>query len=103
MYRLKLELDGYLVRVVTPNSAVLAASRRPPDLVFLDLSAGIPARFAILQEVRVALGKLDIPAIVLAASTERELQRQGALLSACDYLVKVPVPSAPMLTDRFAS
>jgi two-component system, OmpR family, phosphate regulon response regulator PhoB len=103
LYRLKLELDGYVVRVVTPNSAVLAARRRRPDLVFLDVSAGFPARLAMLQELRAAAGQLDMPAIVLAASSERGLQSQGAMLSACDYVVKVPVPYSPMLTDRFAS
>src|SRR5437763_12665275 len=40
MYRLKLELDGYWVRVVQPEAAVAEALRHRPELVFLDLPAG---------------------------------------------------------------
>ena len=44
MYRLKLELDGYWVRVVDLDSAVAEVRARRPDIVFLELPAGRPHR-----------------------------------------------------------
>ena len=49
MYRLKLELDGYWVRVVDLDSAVAEVRARRPDIVFLELPAGRPDRLGILD------------------------------------------------------
>jgi len=39
MYRLKLELDGYWVRVVDLDNAVAETRARRPDIIFLELPA----------------------------------------------------------------
>src|SRR2546427_8994019 len=44
MYRLKLELDGYWVRVVDLDNAVAETRARRPDIIFLELPAGRPDR-----------------------------------------------------------
>jgi CheY-like chemotaxis protein len=62
MYRLQLELDGYWVRLTGPDAAVAAA--------------------------RDAVHRPDLPAVVLAGSTSADLMRQGASLSAVDYVVR---------------
>jgi DNA-binding response OmpR family regulator len=103
MYRLKLELDGYLVRVVSPRGALAAALTRSPDLVFLDLSGQSPVGLGILQELRNAVRRQEMPAIVLSSLTEGELQSHGELISACDYVVKIPATYWPDVTDRYSS
>jgi DNA-binding response OmpR family regulator len=88
MYRLKLELDGYCVHTVGLDTAVTAARARPPDILFLDLPPGQTERLDILKGVRNAVDRPDLPAIVLVGSTSADLARQGAVLTAADYLVR---------------
>ena len=89
MYRLKLELDGYWVRVVQPEAAVAEALRHRPELVFLDLPAGTPQRLTVLGTLRRAMNRPDLPAIVLTSTYRKELQEQSPLLSASDYIVRI--------------
>jgi DNA-binding response OmpR family regulator len=89
MYRLKLELDGYWVRTVGLDSAVAAARARRPDMLFLDLPSDHPERLEILGDVREAVRRPDLPAILLAGSTYADLVREGAVLGAADYVVRV--------------
>jgi DNA-binding response OmpR family regulator len=103
MYRLKLELDGYWVRIVGLDTAVAAARMRRPDIVFLDMAAWRPERLGILKDVRAALHRPQLPAIVLAPSRSRELKDQGATLSAVDYVVRIPAIELPALNERDAS
>lgn len=64
LYRLKLEADGYLVRIVKSDAAVGAAQAQRPEIIF--------------------------PSVVLAASNGIELDWHGLGLSAADYVVRVP-------------
>ena len=94
MYRLKLELDGYWVRVVDLDNAVGEARARRPDIIFLELPAGRPDRLGILEDLRQAARRPDLPAIILSASRGQELRNQGALLCASDYVVRISSPDA---------
>jgi DNA-binding response OmpR family regulator len=99
MYRLKLELDGYWVQVVDFDSAVTAARARRPDIVFLELPAGRPDRLGILEDLRRAARRPNLPAIILATSRSQELANKGATLSASDYVVRISSPdSLPVRT-----
>ena len=98
MYRLKLELDGYWVRVVDLDNAVAETRARRPDIIFLELPAGRPDRLGILEDLRHAARRPDLPAIILAAARSQELRNQGATLSACDYVVRISsFDSAPLI------
>ena len=97
MYRLKLELDGYWVRVVDLDNAVAETRARRPDIIFLELPAGRPDRLGILQDLRHAARRPDLPAIILAAARSQELRNQGATLSACDYVVRISSPDPASL------
>ena len=97
MYRLKLELDGYWVRVVDLDNAVAETRARRPDIIFLELPAGRPDRLGILEDLRHAARRPDLPAIVLAAARSQELRNQGATLSACDYVVRISSPDPASL------
>ena len=94
MYRLKLELDGYWVRVVDLDNAVAETRARRPDIIFLELPAGRPDRLGILEDLRHAARRPDLPAIILAAARSQELRNQGATLSACDYVVRISSPDS---------
>ena len=97
MYRLKLELDGYWVRVVDFDNAVTETRARRPDIIFLELPAGRPDRLGILEDLRHAARRPDLPAIILAAARSQELRNQGATLSACDYVVRISSPDPASL------
>ena len=97
MYRLKLELDGYWVRVVDLDNAVAETRARRPDIIFLELPAGRPDRLGILEDLRHAARRPDLPAIILAAARSQELRNQGAILSACDYVVRISSPDSASL------
>ena len=97
MYRLKLELDGYWVRVVDLDNAVAETRARRPDIIFLELPAGRPDRLGILQDLRYAARRPDLPAIILAVARSQELRNQGATLSACDYVVRISSPDPASL------
>src|SRR5438132_1214332 len=88
MYRLKLELDGYWVRVVVPATAVAQARMERPEIVFLDLLNGGLERLKVLAAVRDAVHRPKLPAIVLTAARGQELEEQGVVLSAYDYVLK---------------
>jgi DNA-binding response OmpR family regulator len=94
MYRLKLELDGYWVRVVDLDNAVAETRARRPDIIFLELPAGSPERLGILEDLRRAARRPDLPAIILAATRSQELRNQGAILSASDYVVRISSPES---------
>ena len=94
MYRLKLELDGYWVRVVVPATAVAQARRERPEIVFLDLLNGGRERLKVLPAVRDAVHRPKLPAIVLTAARGQELEEQGVVLSAYDYVLKIPLPDS---------
>ena len=62
MYKLKLELDGYQVKVVSNDDQVMqeAAALRP-DMIFLDLRFGGEVGFATLQRLRATEGTRHLP------------------------------------------
>jgi two-component system, OmpR family, phosphate regulon response regulator PhoB len=73
LYRLKLEIDGYSVRLVTTEQAtsdVLAMP--PPDLVYLDLGSLNPASLALYRMLRARPGTQHLPMVLLSTGNARE-------------------------------
>src|SRR5438105_3404610 len=68
MYKLKLELDGYQVKVVSNDDQVMqeAAALRP-DMIFLDLRMGEELGIATLQRLRATDGPRHLPVISRSA------------------------------------
>jgi DNA-binding response OmpR family regulator len=95
LYRLKLQLDGYDVRVAGSDAAVSAACDRRPEIVFLDFSPPLPDRLQVLRAVRRAAGRPDLPAILIADSDDGEIADHGRELTAYDYVITTPSPRAP--------
>jgi DNA-binding response OmpR family regulator len=89
IYKLKLELDGYQVRVV--NRPPTPSIGRPlPNLVFLDINTVDQETTAFFRDLRVNALTRDLPVVVLTEYSEAELRKLGLKLGARDYVVRVP-------------
>jgi len=89
MYRLRLEMDGFVVELASDGeSGLRAATENPPDLVFLDLRLPRMGGLELLVALRAVEATRSLPVVILTAYDEPESRRQGAELGALDYLVK---------------
>jgi CheY-like chemotaxis protein len=89
MYRLRLELDGYIVEQASDGeSALRKATENPPDLVFLDLRLPSMGGLELLRALRASEVTGSLPVVILTAYDEPELRAQGAQLGVRDYLIK---------------
>jgi CheY-like chemotaxis protein len=89
MYRLKLELDGYLVDVAGDGLVALEKARAVlPDIIFLDIRIPKLDGLAVLEELRQDERTARIPVVILSNWDEKELVEQGARLGALDHLIK---------------
>jgi DNA-binding response OmpR family regulator len=89
LYRLKLELDGYRVRVVSREQA-RSICRPLPGLVFLDLKTVDRETTMFLSDLRSNALTEAIPFVVLTEYREDELRELGVRLGARDYVLRVP-------------
>ena len=89
MYKLKLELDGYQVKVVSNDDQVMqeAAALRP-DMIFLDLRMGEELGIATLQRLRATDGTRHLPVIILSSSDDPRDIRRAYDSGANSYLCK---------------
>jgi CheY-like chemotaxis protein len=89
MYKLKLELDGYAVEVACDGlQAVQMATRKPPDIIFLDIRLPKMDGLGVLEALRADARTRDVPVVILSNYSERELVDRGLNLGALDYLIK---------------
>ncbi|GAC1615294.1 MAG: hypothetical protein NVS9B1_25070 [Candidatus Dormibacteraceae bacterium] len=89
MYKLKLELDGYVVTVAKDGEEGLkVATDSPPDIIFLDTRLPKMDGFAVLERLRSADRTREVPVIILSNYGERELVDRGLKLGALEYLIK---------------
>jgi CheY-like chemotaxis protein len=89
MYQLKLERDGYTVRVAGDGEEALALiSKRMPDLIFLDIRLPKMDGLAFLEQLRRHEGTRNVPVVIVSNYSEQELIDRGLQLGALEYLVK---------------
>jgi CheY-like chemotaxis protein len=89
MYKLKLELDGYRVRVAKSGEEGLdQAKASVPDIVFLDIRLPKMDGFAVLKGLRADPVTRNMPVIILSNYGEKDLVDKGLKLGALDYLIK---------------
>jgi CheY-like chemotaxis protein len=89
MYRIKLERDGYTVRVAGDGEEALGVlAERLPDLVFLDIRLPRMDGLAFLERVRDSERTKNIPVVIVSNYSEQELVARGLRLGALEYLVK---------------
>ena len=89
MYRLKLELDGYIVDVAGDGMDALEKARGThPDIIFLDLRLPKLDGLGVLEKLREDPSTAAIPVVILSNWNERELVDRGIHLGALDHLIK---------------
>jgi DNA-binding response OmpR family regulator len=90
MYRMKLELDGYLVtRTDDHRDRMTFRAGWKPDLVMFDLGDANNARLVALEGLRAHSVLGNIPLLLLSNDSEQELRRRGLALGPTDYVLKV--------------
>ena len=89
MYRLKLELDGYIVDVAGDGLVALEKARvLAPDIIFLDIRLPKLDGMGVLEALRADRSTAHIPVVILSNWNEKELVERGARLGALDHLIK---------------
>lgn len=89
MYRLKLERDGYVVRVADDGEHALGLiSEHIPDLIFLDIRLPRMSGLVFLERLRRSDRTRNVPVVIVSSYSEQELVDRGLQLGALEYLVK---------------
>jgi CheY-like chemotaxis protein len=89
MYRLKLELDGYMVDVAGDGLIALEKARAShPDIIFLDLRLPKLDGLSVLEALRADAATAPIPVVILSNWNEKELVERGVMLGALDHMIK---------------
>jgi CheY-like chemotaxis protein len=103
MYRLKLELDGYIVDVAEDGLVALEKARAlAPDIIFLDIRLPKLDGIEVLEALRADESTADIPVVILSNWNEKELVERGARLGALDHMIKsqtTPTKLSQRLSD----
>ena len=87
-YRMKLELDGYQVKVVNAaEDALRELSSHSPDIIFLDASSSARSERILLESLRGHPTLRQIPIIILSDRTAGQLAMDGINLGPLEYLV----------------
>lgn len=89
MYRLRLELDGYLVLTAIDSETGLSmAERFQPDLIILDV--GLPGMngLELLDAMRASDRVRDIPVLILTNFEDPEAEQRSLELGARQFLRK---------------
>src|SRR5260370_21714209 len=87
MYKLKLELDGYLVTIVSGRQQLIEASASlPPDLVYLDIRRREKDGIEMLHALRDGEPTKDVPVIILSDHRPEEMANPGMTAHATHYV-----------------
>jgi PleD family two-component response regulator len=90
-YKLKLEMDGYVVRVASGRAAAMAAlAQILPDLVFLDVRPSVLDASEILRLIRTTKETQYLPVVVLSDDSKDELARRGLQLVGGEWVIQSP-------------
>lgn len=92
MYKLKLELDGYVVTIVSSGEDVAKTARSlAPDLVFVDTQRHEDGGVATLRALRSMPATRHVPVIILSSLQPSELAAAGFTADVMDYVVHADV------------
>jgi two-component system response regulator RpaA len=95
MYKLKLELDGYDVEVVSDGEKALEVARHlPPEIIFLDIRLPKLDGFGVLEALRKDSRTKHVPVVILSNYSEKQLVDRGLRLGALEYLIKTQTTPA---------
>jgi DNA-binding response OmpR family regulator len=93
MYRIRLEREGYLVRLAADGpSGLQQAIDAVPDLLLLDIRLPGFDGFQLLQELRHREETLNLPTIVLSNFDSDDMLERGGQLRVLAHFVKSQTP-----------
>ncbi len=93
MYRQKLELDGYRVRMVPIDSVPPGSISEPkPELLFVDTRGGTRRALRSLASWRVDARFRNTPAVIMSNWEESRLREEGIRLGPFDQLIIIHEP-----------
>jgi DNA-binding response OmpR family regulator len=100
MYKLKLELDGYAVTIVTAGDDVAAAAASVmPELVFLDTQRREDRAMTTLRTLRATAEMETVPVIILSSVQAHELAASGFKPNVMDYVVQSDMTLSSLTTN----
>jgi len=100
MYKLKLELDGYLVTIVSGRRQLIEASASVhPDLVYLDIRRREQDGIEMLRALRGGEPTKDVPVIILSDHRPEEMVNRGFTANVMDYVVRANVALTSLTTN----
>ena len=89
LYKLRLELDGYRVTVVTtPTEAIAACRRRAPDIVFVDAGATDESVLDAIGSLRIHHQLKDVPIVLLRGGAADPPVIDGLQVGVGNFLVR---------------
>ena len=92
MYKLKLELDGYQVSIVSGRQQLIDMSATlRPDLVYLDIRRREQDGIEMLRTLRHGGPTKDVPVIILSDHRPEEMVGRGLTTNVMDYVVRANV------------
>jgi DNA-binding response OmpR family regulator len=92
MYKLKLELDGYQVTIVSGRQQLIDASTSVrPDIVYLDIRRSEADGIKMLHALRDGAATRDTPVIILSDHRPEEMATRGFSANVMDYVVRANV------------
>jgi len=92
MYKLKLELDGYQVTIVSGRQQLIDTSATlRPDLVYLDIRRREQDGIEMLRTLRHGGPTKDVPVIILSDHRPEEMLGRGLTTNVMDYVVRANV------------
>lgn len=89
MYRLRLELDGYVVDIATDGETALEKARTMvPDVLCLDIRLPKIDGLQVLEALRAEPATRNVRVLILSNWNDKELVERGMSLGAIDHLIK---------------
>jgi len=89
MYRLKLEIDGYLVRLASDGPTGFAMAKEfSPDVAVIDMRLPGMNGLALLDALRGDSQTSGVQVVMLTSDEDPEVERMGLLLGATEVLLK---------------
>lgn len=98
LHRLKLEMDGYSVTVVSVEEVIRAVEKNQPEILFVDIrhESGEDLELYALLCSHTVLRR--IPMVLLAQLTCLELAARGVTMRGGDFLIREPPLRPPAST-----
>jgi DNA-binding response OmpR family regulator len=89
MYRLKLESEGFNVKIAEDGQKGLEQLKKEkPDLVLLDVVMPKMDGYAVLQNIKENREMQDVPVVMLTNLGQKDNVEKGLKMGALDYVIK---------------